>query len=240
MAASIAETVARDRLPAAVILSPPLSTVSRSRTSALRATGDRVSSSPVRSFARRSVRFSAEGSSIRPSRLARSSMAQAGSRPPSHVARSGFGRLSGAITAGWLRALRDREGGPASVRVSRRRPPCTRHAPEHGGLWAHGPTSRPLAGPAPAFPGGFALRGPVLKIVVEGLPCHPVLFLRPRVSDARLNSAVLPVLIKRPALALLGRLRRGGWPWATVLLTAEHDQSPAAGTPMGHPGKPYW
>ena len=26
----------------------------------------------------------------------------------------------------------------------------------------------------------------------------------------------------------------------TVLLTAEHDQSPAAGTPMGHPGKPYW
>ena len=130
MAASIAETVARDRLPAEVILSPPFSTVPRSRTSALRATGDRVSSYLVRSFARRSARFSAEGSSIRPSRLARSSMAQAGSRPPSHVARSGFGRLSGAITAGWLRALRDREGGPASVRVSRRRPPCARHAPE--------------------------------------------------------------------------------------------------------------
>ena len=106
------------------------------------------------------------------------------------------------------------------------------------GTWSNVSTS--CGSSAPAFPGGFALRGPVLKIVVEGLPCHPVLFLRPRVSDARLNSAVLPVLIKRPALALLGRLRRGGWPWATVLLTAEHDQSPASGTPMGHPGKPYW
>ena len=116
---------------------------------------------------------------------------------------------------------RGRPGFSASIPET---PTVARHALERrcvagaGTWWAVGAWSSvsTSCGSGAGFPGGFALRGPALNIIVEGLPCHPVLFLRLRVSDARLKPAVLPVLLDHPALAFLGRLHRGGWPWATT------------------------